>query len=71
MTEEKRKGRRNELIELKSIRNLLMLQLLKMGVSSEEIDLAVGMGSANVRRLFPNVKPYSGLKKQGYSKNAT
>jgi hypothetical protein len=71
MTEERHRRKRDELKELKSIRNLLMLQLLKMGASSEEIDLAVGIGSANVRRLFPNVKRYAGPKKQGYSKNAT
>ena len=45
-----------ELKELQSIRNLLILQLLKNGATSEEINLATGMGAGNVRTLFPKVK---------------
>ncbi len=56
MSEEISGGRRTELKELQAVRNLLILQLLKSGVSSEEINLATGMGAANIRRMFPNVK---------------
>jgi hypothetical protein len=42
--------------ELQSIRNLLILQLLKNGATSEEINLATGMGAGNIRALFPKVK---------------
>jgi len=48
--------RRAELKELQSIRNLLILQLLKSGATSEEINLATGMGAANIRRIFSNVR---------------
>lgn len=54
MTEEK--SRKNELRELQSIKNLLILQLLKNGATSEEIDKATKMGAGNVRTMFPNVK---------------
>ncbi|MGD6810107.1 MAG: hypothetical protein ACQCN3_10465 [Candidatus Bathyarchaeia archaeon] len=56
MSEEKSRKRRDELKELQSIRNLLILQLLKSGVKSEEIDLATGMGASNIRGMFPKVK---------------
>ena len=56
MSEEKRGRKRDELMELRSIRNLLILQLLKSGATSEEIDLATGMGASNIRRMFPKVK---------------
>lgn len=56
MSEEKHRKKRNELIELQSIRNLLVLQLLKSGATSEEIDLATRMGAGNIRTLFPGVK---------------
>jgi hypothetical protein len=63
MSEEKRGKKRDELKELQSIRNLLILQLLKNGASSDEIDLATGMGAGNIRGMFPNVK------KKGKSKD--
>ncbi len=49
-------GRKKELKELQSIKNLLILQLLKSGASSEEIDKATGQGASNIRAMFPNVK---------------
>ena len=55
--------RKDELKELHSIRNLLILQLLKSGATSEEINLATGMGAANIRRMFPNVKRSNETKK--------
>jgi hypothetical protein len=45
-----------ELKELASIKRLLILQLLKSGATSEEIDMATGMGASNIRGLFPGVK---------------
>ena len=56
MAERKVGKRRAELKELQSIRNLLILQLLKSGATSEEINLATGMGAANIRRIFSNVR---------------
>jgi hypothetical protein len=53
---EKTNDRRKELKELQSIKNLLILQLLKSGASSEEIDLATGQGASNIRGMFPNIK---------------
>lgn len=62
MSDEKGGKRRTEIKELQSIRNLLILQLLKNDATSEEIDLATGMGAANIRRIFPNVKKKSKSK---------
>lgn len=70
MSKEKNRRRRDELKELQAIRDLLILQLLKSGTSSEEINLATGMGAANVRRKFPNVRLFPGGKKKGRSENA-
>ena len=56
MSEQKRGRKRDELIELRAIRNLLILQLLKSGATSEEIDLATGMGASNIRGMFPKIK---------------
>jgi len=56
VSEEKHKRKRDELAELRSIRNLIILLLLKIGATSEEIDLATGMGAGNIRRMFPKVK---------------
>jgi hypothetical protein len=64
MTEDNRGKKRNELKELQSIRNLLILQLLKSEATSEEINLATGMGASNIRKLFPNIKKPAGLEKQ-------
>ena len=53
----KKTARDNEkdptLKELRQIKNLLMLSLLKAGVNSDEVDLATGMGASNIRAMFP------------------
>jgi hypothetical protein len=56
MAEQKGHKRRTESKELQSIRNLLILQLLRNGTSSEEIDKATGMGASNIRAMFPGIK---------------
>jgi hypothetical protein len=56
ISKENTRKKRDELKELKAIRDLLILQLIRDGASSEEINLATGMGAANIRRKFPNVK---------------
>lgn len=48
--------RKKEFKELQSIKNLLILQLLKNGASSEEINMATGQGAGNIRTMFPNVR---------------
>ena len=50
-----RKGN-DELKELRAIKNLLILSLLKEGATSEEINLATKMGAGNIRGMFPRVK---------------
>jgi len=45
-----------ELKELRIIKKLLILLLLKSGASSEEIDRATGMGAGNIRAMFPKAK---------------
>ena len=39
--------------DVRQIRNLLILVALKLGATSDEVDYATGMGSANIRRMFP------------------
>lgn len=56
MSEEKQRKKRDELTELQSIRNLLIVQLLRSGTTSDEIDMATGMGAGNIRNMFPGVK---------------
>jgi hypothetical protein len=46
----------DELKELKTIKKLLILQLLRSGATSEDIDKATGMGANNIRAMFPGVK---------------
>ena len=70
MAEQKRRKRRDELRELQSIRNLLVLQLLKSGTTSEEINLATGMGAGNIRGMFPNLKRSVGAAEKGKSQDA-
>lgn len=67
MSEDKAKKDKDSLRELKAIKNLLIVQLLKSGATSEEIDAATGMGAGNVRAKFGKVKPYSGVTKKGKS----
>ncbi len=38
--------------ELKYIRNLLVVLLVKLGSSSDELDVALGMGPGNLRAMF-------------------
>lgn len=54
MSEEKR-GKRDELKELQTIRNLLILSLYKNGATFEEIDLATKMGAGNMRAIFHGI----------------
>jgi len=53
-------SRRDELTELRRIKSLLILQLLKNGATSKEIDLATDMGAGNIRRKFAGVKRKKG-----------
>lgn len=39
--------------ELKQIKLLLMLSLLKTGATSDEVNYATKMGAANIRRMLP------------------
>lgn len=39
--------------EIESVNRLLMLLLLKLGATSEEIGAALGMDSSGIRKLFP------------------
>jgi len=39
--------------EIESLNRLLMLLLLKLGATSEEIGAALKMDSSNIRKLFP------------------
>ena len=56
----KEMSRRDELTELRRIKNLLILQLLKNGATSKEIDLATDMGAGNIRAKFAGVKRRKG-----------
>ena len=67
MSEDKVARDKEVVKELKSIKNLLIVQLLKSGATSEEIDLATGMGAGNIRTKFGKVKPYPGVTKKGKS----
>lgn len=39
--------------ELKQIKLLLMLSLLRSGATSDEVNYATKMGAANIRRILP------------------
>ncbi len=45
-----------ELKQLESIKRLLITLLLKLGASSEEIGLTLGVDSSAVRKMFPMKK---------------
>jgi hypothetical protein len=49
-----------ELKELKIIKKLLILQLLRDGATSEDVDKATGMGANNIRAMFAGVKKRKG-----------
>ena len=57
MSEDKTSNDKDSLKELKATKNLLIVQLLKNGATSEEIDIATGMVAGNVRAKFGKVKP--------------
>lgn len=42
-----------ELAQLESIKRLLIALLLKLGATSQEIGLALGIDSSNIRKMFP------------------
>lgn len=67
MSEEKSPKAQDTIKELKAIKNLLIIQLLKSGATSEEIDIATGMGAGNVRAKFGKIKQYPGITKKGKS----
>ncbi len=56
MSKAQKQPNTDELKELRSIKSLLILLLLKSGASSDEINKAVSMGAPNIRRQFPGVK---------------
>jgi len=56
--------RSEELKELESIKRLLISLLLKLGASSQEIGLTLGVHSSAVRRMFP-MKKIKGIKWPG------
>jgi len=60
MSDKRRRGKRDELTELQSVRDLLIILLLKMGATSEEINIATGMGAGNIRAKFAGVKKRKG-----------
>jgi len=39
--------------EIESVKRLLMLLLLKLGATSEEIGAALGINSSGIRKIFP------------------
>ncbi len=51
--ERKNTGADRALKELRQIKNLLILSLLKTCATSEEVNYATGMGAANIRSMFP------------------
>jgi hypothetical protein len=55
MTQKQRTNKETDraLKELKQIKHLLIISLLKAGATSEEVNLATGMGAANIRAMFP------------------
>ena len=46
----------SEIKELESIKRLLVVLLLKLGASSQEVALALGVDSSVVRRMVPGKK---------------
>lgn len=72
MVQEEGKNREAEkfLKELKHIKNLLIISLLKTGTTSEEVNYATGMGAANIRRMFPMKLGRSKAKTSSRSENS-
>ena len=49
---------KEELKELQAIKKLLMLGLIKSGVTSKELEMATGLDAGWIRKMFPKVKRY-------------
>lgn len=49
---------KEELEELRKIRKLLMLHMLKSGAISKELEMATGMDAGYIRKMFPKIKKY-------------
>ena len=49
---------KEELGELRAIKKLLMLDLIKSGATSEELEMATGMDAGYIRKMFPKIKKY-------------
>jgi hypothetical protein len=49
---------REELEELRAIKKLLMLDLIKSGATSKELEMATGMDAGGIRKMFAKVKKY-------------
>lgn len=54
----------DELKELVIIKKLLILQLLRDGATSGDVDKAVGMGASEIRRMFPRIRKRGSTKEQ-------
>lgn len=44
---------KEKIAEIESVKRLLMLLLLKLGATSEEIGAALDMDSSGIRKMFP------------------
>jgi hypothetical protein len=53
-----------EASEIESVKRLLILLLLKLGATSQEIGMALGIDSSAIRKLFPirNVKKIESIR---------
>lgn len=47
-----------ELEELRTIKKLLMLHLIKSGATSEELEKATGLDAGGIRKMFSRIKKY-------------
>jgi DNA-directed RNA polymerase specialized sigma subunit len=52
--------------ELDSIKRLLVLLLLKIGATQEEVGAAIGLNQSNISRMFPeiNIKKIAKTRKE-------
>lgn len=57
---------KGELEELKAIKKLLMLELIKSGATSQELEMATGMDAGGIRKIFPirKIKKYEQTEKR-------
>jgi DNA-directed RNA polymerase specialized sigma subunit len=64
MAKNKKPGETNELLEaLQNIENLLVLMLVKDGVTQTEIGKALGVDQSTISKRFQGVKPKAEPKK--------